>query len=68
MVDDVGFLASIFDLTRCTLAPSSGFIFFPLQMNFTFKVFFTEMKLNHTIFGGGENITAIILLSFSNVI
>lgn len=53
MVDDVGFLASIFDLTRCTLAPSSGFIFFPLQMNFTFKVFFTEMKLNHTIFGGG---------------
>lgn len=66
MVDDVGFLVSIFDLTRCTLAPSSGFIFFPLQMNFTFKVFFTEMKLNHIILGG--NITAIILVSFSNVI
>lgn len=65
MVDDVGFLVSIFDLTRCTLAPSSGF-FFPLQMNFTFKVFFTEMKLNDTILGG--NITAIILVSFSNVI
>lgn len=60
MVDDVGFLVSIFDLTRCTLAPSSGFI------SFTFKVFFTEMKLNHTILGG--NITAIILVSFSNVI